>query len=47
MLTNCNNCSAEMEDDEVNQCPDCGEDGLCADCLHPDDHNCDAIEDEE
>lgn len=33
MITNCENCSREVEDDEVERCPLCEHDGLCPDCL--------------
>lgn len=38
MLTNCERCSREIEDDEVEKCPRCGLDGICNDCLM--DHRC-------
>jgi hypothetical protein len=38
MTTNCERCTREIEDDEVNHCPLCGMDGLCNDCLT--DHEC-------
>ena len=39
MLTNCENCSAEIEDDMVTGCDECGVDGVCEDCMG--DHFCD------
>ena len=43
MKTNCELCSAEIEDDEVECCDVCGQDGLCNDCLM--DHDCGEEED--
>ena len=39
MLTNCDRCLAEIEDDEITDCYDCGLDGVCETCLG--DHECD------
>lgn len=39
MTTSCEECGAEIEDDEVECCEECGADGLCNDCLM--DHDCD------
>ena len=40
MRTNCENCSREMDDDEVQQCDLCGMDGLCDRCIGECDHEC-------
>jgi hypothetical protein len=40
MKTNCELCSTEIEDDEVERCETCGQDGICNDCLM--DHDCEA-----
>lgn len=39
MRTNCDNCCAEIEDDEIASCDHCGLDGVCQDCV--DNHSCD------
>lgn len=48
MQTNCEICTAEIEDYEVNRCPVCGADGMCGDCLisHKDEDGnpCDGVE---
>ena len=44
-MTNCELCSAEIDDEEVEWCVECGQDGLCNDCLM--DHACDKDDDEE
>lgn len=38
MITNCEHCSAEVEDDAIGHCDVCDHDGLCPDCLHHDFH---------
>jgi hypothetical protein len=45
MVTNCALCSAEIEDDEVERCDECGQDGICNDCLM--DHDCEVDADGE
>jgi hypothetical protein len=40
MITNCEHCSREVEDDNVQMCELCGLDGLCPDCTPPEFHEC-------
>ena len=42
ILTNCEICECEIDDTAINQCPVCGLDGLCDECLH--DHECEMDE---
>jgi hypothetical protein len=39
MITNCDNCSAEVEDDDIGMCEECERDGLCPECLPHDSHD--------
>jgi hypothetical protein len=39
-MTNCSHCTREVEDEDVQQCVACGEDGLCNDCIDVDVHAC-------
>lgn len=32
-MTNCELCTREIENDEVEHCDNCGADGLCSNCL--------------
>jgi hypothetical protein len=45
MKTNCSRCTKEIEDSEVQSCPECGDDGLCADCMG--DHTCESTDEKE
>jgi len=38
METNCERCTAEIDDNEVQQCPTCKLDGICEECLA--EHDC-------
>jgi hypothetical protein len=40
MITTCSYCGDDVEDDDVDICLDCGEDGLCPGCLGEFDHDC-------
>jgi len=42
MKTNCSMCCKEIDDGEVQRCDECGEDGLCEDCMG--NHICDSEE---
>lgn len=44
-MTNCSRCTKEIDDDDVQNCTECGEDGLCAACMG--DHTCESPEDSE
>lgn len=39
-MTNCSNCSAEIDDDEVQFCQECEMDGLGDCCIGCYDHDC-------
>lgn len=45
MTTHCENCSKEIEDDEVQQCEICGMDGLGNCCIAQFDHDCEGKQD--
>ena len=45
MKTNCEWCSREIEDTDVQLCTECGMDGLCEDCIGQCDHDCSGEED--
>ncbi len=40
MITNCDNCGAEIDEDEVQKCELCGHDGLGNCCIGDLDHGC-------
>lgn len=42
--TNCENCGAEIDEDEAQQCEVCGMDGLGNCCIGIDDHPCEDAE---
>jgi len=44
-MTSCSYCSGNVENDEVEQCPCCGEGCLCPECLA--EHDCTGRWDEE
>ena len=33
-MTNCANCDAEVDDDDVQECTECGTEDLCLTCIH-------------
>lgn len=42
MMTNCERCTKEIDDDDVTSCEECGLDGICEECAG--DHECDGDE---
>jgi hypothetical protein len=42
--TLCENCSKGVPHSEISACSECGLDGLCPDCIAPDQHKCEEFD---